>query len=252
VALFLITTIRQNFRGFCKFRTLFSDLLETLEKIALIVAGGIGSRLNAAIPKQFILLGGYPVLMHTLDVFFRYDQHMRIMLVLPEHQIAAWQKLCREHDFRIRHEIRAGGETRFHSVKKNLAEIPDHCLVAVHDGVRPLVSVMTIDRCFRSALVFGNAVPCVDIPETLRKIDEKGSKQVDRTNYRLVQTPQVFESGILKKAYLQEYQADFTDDAGVVERLGHPIHLVEGNPENIKITYPKDLMVASSLLHDLN
>lgn len=223
-----------------------------MEKIALIVAGGIGSRINAAIPKQFLLLGGYPVLMHTLDVFFRYDQHMRIILVLPEDQIPAWQKLCLDHEFRIRHDIKTGGATRFHSVKKNLAEIPDHCLVAIHDGVRPLVSLATIDRCFRSALAFGNAIPCVDIPETLRKLDENGTMQVDRTKFRLIQTPQVFESGILKKAYLQEYHSDFTDDAGVVESQGHKIHLVEGNPENIKITYPKDLKVASSLLQALD
>jgi 2-C-methyl-D-erythritol 4-phosphate cytidylyltransferase len=219
-----------------------------VEKITLIVAGGTGSRIKAGIPKQFLLLGGYPVLMHTLDAFFRYDQHMHIILALPEDQIPAWRILCQEYEFRVRHEIKAGGATRFHSVQKNLAEIPDNCLVAIHDGVRPLVSLITIDRCFREALIHGNAVPCVDIPETLRKIDEKGSLQVDRTTYRLIQTPQVFESGILKKAYLQEYRPDFTDDAGVVESLGYKIHLVEGNPENIKITYPKDLIVASSLL----
>jgi 2-C-methyl-D-erythritol 4-phosphate cytidylyltransferase len=218
----------------------------------MIVAGGTGTRINAGIPKQFLLLGGYPVLMHTLDVFFRYDQHMYIILVLPEDQLTAWQKLCRKHEFRIRHEIKTGGATRFHSVKKNLADIPDHCLVAVHDGVRPLVSLTTIDRCFRSASAFGNAVPCVDIPETLRRLDERGNMQVDRTRFRLIQTPQVFESSILKKAYLQEYQTDFTDDAGVVESAGYKIHLVEGNPENIKITYPRDLTVASSLLQALD
>jgi 2-C-methyl-D-erythritol 4-phosphate cytidylyltransferase len=223
-----------------------------LEKIALIVAGGSGSRINAGVPKQFLLLNGYPVLMHTLDVFFRYDQQMRIILVLPEKQIDTWKKLCGEYHFMIRHEIRSGGETRFHSVKKNLSELPDHCLVAVHDGVRPLVSVVTIDRCFQSALVFGNAVPCVDIPETLREIGEQGNRQVDRAKFRLIQTPQVFHAGILKKAYLQEYQQQFTDDAGVVESLGHSIHLVAGNPENIKITFPKDLAVASAFLKGQN
>jgi 2-C-methyl-D-erythritol 4-phosphate cytidylyltransferase len=219
-----------------------------MEKLSLIVAGGSGSRMNAAVPKQFLLLKGLPVLMHSLDVFYRYDQQMRIIVVLPEIQIYSWEKLCREHNFKIRHEIKPGGETRFHSVKRNLTDIPDHCLVAVHDGVRPLVSLGTIDRCFQSALKFGNAVPCLEIPETLRKIDKQGNKQVDRTIYRLIQTPQVFESSILKRAYFQDYQKHFTDDAGVVESLGYSIHLVEGNAENIKITYPKDLKMASSFL----
>jgi 2-C-methyl-D-erythritol 4-phosphate cytidylyltransferase len=219
-----------------------------VEKVILIVAGGSGNRMNSAIPKQFLLLNGVPVLMHTIDAFYKYDKQMRIMVVLPEDQIKAWKELCREQKFMIRHEISTGGKTRFHSIKKNIAAIPDHCLVAVHDGVRPLVSTATIKRCFQSALKFGNAVPCLEIPETLRKIEESGNKQVDRANYRLIQTPQVFKSSILKKAYLQEYQKYFTDDAGVVESLGITIHLVEGNVENIKITYPKDLLIAASFL----
>jgi 2-C-methyl-D-erythritol 4-phosphate cytidylyltransferase len=233
---------------FCKFRTIFGDLTDAVEKIALIVAGGFGSRMNAVVPKQFLLLNGYPVVMHTLEVFYRYNQQMRIILVLPEIQIPTWDKLCSEHNFMIRHEIKAGGETRFQSVKRNVADIPDHCLVAVHDGVRPLVSIVTIDRCFQSALKFGNAIPCIEIPETLRVLNDRGNEQVDRANFRLIQTPQVFESGILKKAYLQAYEKRFTDDAGVVESLGYAINLVEGNPENIKITYQKDLLIASSLL----
>jgi 2-C-methyl-D-erythritol 4-phosphate cytidylyltransferase len=219
-----------------------------VEKVTLIVAGGSGSRMNTAIPKQFLLLKGVPVLMYTIETFYRYDPHMPIILVLPEIQISIWKKICSERKFEIRHKIRIGGETRFHSVKMNMTEIPDNCLVAVHDGVRPLVSIETIDRCYKEALKHGNAVPCIEIPETLRKIEEQGNAQVDRANYRLVQTPQVFESGILKKAYLQEYQENFTDDAGVVESLGHKIHLVEGNPENIKITYPKDLLIAASFV----
>jgi 2-C-methyl-D-erythritol 4-phosphate cytidylyltransferase len=221
-----------------------------VEKIVLIVAGGTGNRMNAGIPKQFMLLKGSPILMHTLDVFYRYDQNMRIILVLPEVQMHTWDQLCRDYRFTVRHEIKPGGETRFHSVKRNLTEIPDHCLVAVHDGVRPLVSLITIDRCFQAALKSGNAIPCIEIPETLRKLNQQGSKQVDRSLYRLIQTPQVFESTVLKKAYSQEYRKDFTDDAGVVESLGYRINLVEGNPENIKITYPKDLKVASALIND--
>ena len=221
-----------------------------MEKIALIVAGGTGTRMRTPIPKQFLLLKGYPVLMHTLNRFHQYDEVMRIILVLPADQFQTWQNLCRDFRFEVKHEVRAGGETRFHSVQKNLADIPDHCLVAVHDGVRPLVSRVTIDRCFRSAQEFGNAVPCVEIPETLRHLDERGSRQVDRSQYRLIQTPQVFESSILKKAYMQEFHPGFTDDAGVVERLGYTIQLVEGNQENIKITLKKDLEIATSLFKD--
>lgn len=219
-----------------------------VEKIALIVAGGAGNRMKTGIPKQFLLLKGYPVLMHTLDVFYRYDPGMRIILVLPETEIPSWKRLCKDYGFLIGHEIVAGGETRFHSVKYNLDEIPDQCLVAVHDGVRPLVSVSTIDRCFEAALKFGNAIPCIEIPETMRKLNKKGNEQVDRYRYRLIQTPQVFDSTVLKKAYSQEYRKQFTDDAGVVESLGYTINLVEGNPENIKITYPHDLKVATSFL----
>ena len=219
-----------------------------MEKIALIVAGGSGNRMNSGIPKQFMLLKGSPVLLHTLDVFHRYDQGMRIILVLPEDQISVWEKICVKHQVSIRHEIKTGGETRFHSVKKNLTEVPDHCLVAIHDGVRPLVSLETISRCFQSAREFGNAVPCIEIPETLRKINKNESEQVDRNAFRLIQTPQVFLGSMLKHAYRQEYQAHFTDDAGVVESMGNRIHLVDGNPENIKITYPRDMLMALALL----
>lgn len=214
----------------------------------MIVAGGSGSRMNADVPKQYMLLKGIPILMHTINVFCSYDPQMRIVVVLPETQLRAWEDLCSEYEFRTKHDIGFGGNTRFHSVKKNLTDIPDHCLIAIHDGVRPLVAESTIIRCFDGALKYGNAVPCIEIPETLRELNDKGSVQVDRTRYRLIQTPQVFESGLLKKAYLQEYRKDFTDDAGVVESMGYQIHLVEGNKENIKITYPSDLLMASTYI----
>ena len=194
-----------------------------MEKVALIVAGGTGTRMKLPVPKQFLLLKGLPVLMHTMDIFNRYDSSIRIILVLPADQIDAWKNLCMKYQFAVRHEIGVGGETRFHSVKNNLAIIPEQCLVAIHDGVRPLVSLETIDRCFATALEHGNAVPCVEVPETMRYVDGALSKQVDRSRYRLIQTPQVFDSGILKKAYMKEYQPGFTDDAGVVESLGYAI-----------------------------
>jgi len=186
--------------------------------------------------------------MHTLRTFHRYDPGMRIILVLPGEQIEAWKGLCKIHGFALRHEIVTGGETRFHSVQKNLDSIPEQCVVAVHDGVRPLVSLDTIHRCFTVAEERGNAIPCVEIPESLRKLDEHGNKPADRTKYRLVQTPQVFTGGMLKDAYRQEYQQAFTDDAGVVESRGYGINLVNGNPENIKITLKKDLGIAEYLL----
>jgi len=222
-----------------------------LEKIALIVAGGSGKRMKSRIPKQFLLLKGLPVLMHTINIFHLYDSAMRIILVLPGDQLTAWKDLCLAYGFNIPHETVTGGETRFHSIKKNLDLIPEHCLVAVHDGVRPLVSKDTIHRCFLAAGENGNAVPCVDIPETMRTIDEQGNRPVDRTKYRLIQTPQVFSGSILKEAYQQEYQHRFTDDASVVESRGYAIQLVDGNPENIKITLKKDLGIAEFLLEGM-
>jgi 2-C-methyl-D-erythritol 4-phosphate cytidylyltransferase len=222
-----------------------------LEKIALIVAGGSGKRMKSLVPKQFLLLKGLPVLMHTINKFHRYDTSMRIILVLPSDQITAWKDLCEKNEFSVLHELMTGGNTRFHSIQKNLHSIPEQCLVAVHDGVRPLVSVDTIHRCFASAAENGNAVPCVEIPETMRILDDIGNRQADRAKYRLIQTPQVFISSILKEAYQQEYQGSFTDDATVVESWGYRIHLVEGNPENIKITLKHDLALAEFLLQNM-
>jgi 2-C-methyl-D-erythritol 4-phosphate cytidylyltransferase len=222
-----------------------------LEKIALIVAGGSGKRMKSQVPKQFMLLAGVPVLMHTMNVFYRYDKGMRIILVLPVDQFAAWKDLCEANDFKIGHEMVAGGETRFHSIQKNLDCIPEQCLVAVHDGVRPLVSRDTIHRCFTAAAENGNAVPCVQIPETMRRIEEHTNRPADRAKYRLIQTPQVFAGSILKEAYRQGYQPGFTDDAGVVESCGYNIHLVDGNPENIKITLKQDFGIAEFLLRGM-
>jgi 2-C-methyl-D-erythritol 4-phosphate cytidylyltransferase len=221
-----------------------------VDKIVLIVAGGFGTRMKSDVPKQFRIINRKPLLMHTLEIFRRYDKDIRIILVLPEDQFITWKDMCKKYEFDVKHEIAAGGRTRFHSVQRNLQQIPDDSLVAVHDGVRPLVSLKTIERCFNTAAEFGNAVPCVAIPETLRKIDAQTTVQVDRAIYRLIQTPQVFSGSILKKAYLQDYHDCFTDDAGVVENTGYTIHLVEGNKENMKITFENDLKIAAALLND--
>ncbi|HLP06148.1 MAG TPA: 2-C-methyl-D-erythritol 4-phosphate cytidylyltransferase [Paludibacter sp.] len=222
-----------------------------IAKVALIVAGGKGLRMNAQIPKQFIEIQGKPILMHTLLAFHRYDPDMKLVLVLPASQIGYWQKLCDIYHFDIIHKIVAGGETRFESVKNGLRAVSEPSLVAVHDGVRPLASSGTIARCFGKAAETGAAIPVTEPVDSLRQISAGGSHSVDRDLYRLVQTPQVFDATLLKKAYGQPYSPLFTDDASVVEALGTSIHLVDGNRENIKITTEPDLKLASIFLENI-
>lgn len=220
-----------------------------MSRTALIVAGGKGLRMGSELPKQFLPIGGKPVLMHTLEAFHRFDSNMQLILVLPREQQAFWKKLCETHDFKIRHEIADGGETRFHSVKNGLALLNDTGgVVGVHDGVRPFVSQEVIARCFREAVVRKAVIPVIGVVETVRHLTDSGSETVSRNDYKLVQTPQVFDADLLRKAYEQEFTPFFTDDASVVEAMGTPVYLVEGNRENIKITTPFDLKVASALL----
>ncbi len=220
-----------------------------MKKNVIIVAGGRGKRMQSEIPKQFLPLYGYPVLMHTLKKFYRYDNSIRIILVLPKRQIRVWKKFCRDYMFDYNHDIVQGGVTRFHSVKNGLSKIrgKDH-LVAIHDGVRPLVSLETIRKCFKKAEISGNAIPVIDIPESIRKTENGKNQPVDRSKYKLIQTPQIFHFNMLFESYKQEYKSEFTDDASVVESLGHSINLVQGNKENIKITTPADLIIAESYL----
>lgn len=214
----------------------------------VIVAGGSGSRMKSLVPKQFILLAGKPILMWTTEVFYNYNPAMKIYVVLPREQIPFWKELCQKHEFSIDHEIIVGGETRFHSVRKGLSAIPDDGVVAIHDGVRPLVSRETIARCFEKGSCFGNAIPCIPVYESVRNVHGDSSTIVDRENLRLIQTPQVFSCILIKEAYKQKADPDFTDDASVLERMGYTIHLVEGNRENIKITNPFDLSYAEYFL----
>ena len=215
----------------------------------MIVAGGKGLRMGSELPKQFLPIGGKPVLMHTLEAFHRFDKRMQLILVLPREQQGFWRELCEMHRFNIRHEIADGGETRFHSVKNGLALINGiGGMVGVHDGVRPFVSQEVIARCFREAAVRKAVIPVIDLVETVRHLTGSGSETVNRNDYKLVQTPQVFDVDLLRRAYEQEFTPFFTDDASVVEAMGVPVHLVEGNRENIKITTPFDLKVASALL----
>lgn len=217
-------------------------------RTVLIVAGGKGLRMGGNLPKQFLPVGGKPVLMHTLEAFHRYDAEMRLILILPESQQEYWKQLCHEFRFGVHHTLANGGETRFHSVKNGLALVTEPGVVGVHDGVRPFVSQEVIARCFDTAAVKQAVIPVIDVFETIRHISGSGSRTVIRGDYKLVQTPQVFDAGLLKRAYSQEYTPFFTDDASVVEALGEEVYLVEGNRENIKITTPFDLKVATALL----
>jgi 2-C-methyl-D-erythritol 4-phosphate cytidylyltransferase len=213
----------------------------------IIVAGGKGLRMGSDIPKQFLPVGGLPVLMRTLKRFHEYATDLQIILVLPEAQQDYWRQLCREYSFDVDYLLANGGETRFHSVQNGLAMIPDDAqgVVGVHDGVRPFPSVDVIRRCYETARQVGAVIPVIPVVETLRHVSE-GPKP--RADYRLVQTPQVFDIQLLKAANQQPYSNDFTDDASVVEAYGHDITLVEGNRENIKITTPYDLRVAEILI----
>ncbi|MEG1564624.1 MAG: 2-C-methyl-D-erythritol 4-phosphate cytidylyltransferase [Bacteroides sp.] len=217
-------------------------------RFALIVAGGKGLRMGSELPKQFLLLGGKPVLMYTLEAFRRYDAAMQLILVLPREQQDYWHQLCKEHHFTLEHTLAEGGETRFHSVKNGLKWVKEPGIVGVHDGVRPFVEQEVIARCYELAEASGAVIPVIDVVETVRHLTSKGSKTVNRQEYKLVQTPQVFDADLLKRAYTQEYTPFFTDDASVVEALGVPVVLTEGNRENIKITTPFDLKVGSALI----
>ena len=218
-----------------------------MKKYIIIVAGGKGLRMGGDIPKQFLLVCGKPVLMRTLEAFHAYDASMRLILVLPVSQQAYWKQLCEEYQFELVHEIANGGDTRFHSVKNGLALVEEDGLVGVHDGVRPFVSQEVISRCYEEAASLKAVIPVIGVVETVRHLTEEGSETVPRDQYKLVQTPQVFDVTLLRRAYQQEYTDLFTDDASVVEALGENVYLVEGNRENIKLTTPFDLKLAELL-----
>ena len=226
----------------------FIHVFKMIPKVVIIVAGGKGERMKAVVPKQFLEIKGRPILMHTLEVFHNFDPEIQIVLVLPADQIDVWKSLCKKHAFTLTHTIECGGSTRFHSVKNGLTAVSIPSLVAVHDGVRPLVSVETISACFDAASEYGTAVPVIDAIDSIRKITENGSVSVNRSEYKFVQTPQVFDGKLLIKAYRQEFSENFTDDASVVEAMGAKMHLVTGNRENIKITTEMDLILANQLM----
>ncbi len=218
------------------------------KKYAIIVAGGSGNRMNSMVPKQFMEINGKPLLMHTFEAFLQYDTRCEFILVLPGPEVDNWKKLCETFSFRVNHKVVAGGSTRFHSVKNGLAQIEEEGIVFIHDGVRPLVSQQTLKNCYQTALNKGNALPVFAPPESIREVKGEKSRAVSRERYFLVQTPQTFRVSLIKDAYKKRYAKKFTDDASVLESLGFKINMVEGNRENIKITWPADLKIAAALL----
>ena len=216
----------------------------------IIVAGGKGLRMGSDIPKQFLPIGGKPVLMRTLERFRAYSADLQIILVLPEAQQDYWRQLCEEYHFDVEYQLANGGQTRFHSVQNGLALVPDDAegVVGVHDGVRPFPSIEVIKNCYETARTANAVIPVIPVVETVRHLEKEGSVTVPRDEYKLVQTPQTFDIQLLKAANRQPYNDGFTDDASVVESYGHKITLVEGNRENIKITTPYDLKIAEVLI----
>lgn len=221
-----------------------------MKTYAIIVAGGSGLRMGAALPKQFLELDGKPILQHTLEriASFHTNTDLEIILALPESHIQFWNSLCQKHNCTVPHQITLGGETRFHSVQNALKQVTEKSLVAIHDGVRPLVSEQTWNNCLAAAQEKAAVVPVMEMTESVRQITPEGSQSVNRAQYRLVQTPQTFQSTLILKAYQQAFQNHFTDDASVIEFLGESVFLTEGNVENIKITRHSDLGIASILL----
>jgi 2-C-methyl-D-erythritol 4-phosphate cytidylyltransferase len=215
---------------------------------ALIVAGGQGTRIGGAVPKQFLLLKGVPILVHTVNAFLKYSPQIRIVLVLPAGQLEFWSQLASQYSLPENIQVQSGGETRFQSVKRGLENVGEDGLVAIHDGVRPLVSEDIIAASFRLAAVHGSAVASVRLKESVRMTDQHGTRALDRSQFRLIQTPQTFRTSLIRQAYELHEEPSLTDDASVAERAGHKISLFEGSYRNIKITSPEDLLIAEALL----
>ncbi len=213
-------------------------------RYAVIVAGGSGTRMGADVPKQFLLLAGRPVLMHTLERFVSCE----CILVLPDSQIEYWRGLCKAYHFTQPHAVVCGGATRSESVMNGLSRVPNDALVAIHDGVRPLVAHTVVEESFKAAAEYGSAVPVIDCVDSLRRGTREQNEAVNRAEYLLVQTPQTFQASLIKSAYVSAPDVIQTDDATVLEKAGTPIHLIKGNKGNIKITLPIDLKIAEALL----
>jgi 2-C-methyl-D-erythritol 4-phosphate cytidylyltransferase len=219
-----------------------------MKKIAVIVAGGSGARMNSSTPKQFLLLNDKPVLYYAIQTFLQAYIDLQIILVLPEENIAVGQEIIDAFFDYNRIKITAGGRTRFHSVQNGLKLIDEECIVFVHDGVRCLLSKSLIHRCFDAAIEFGSAIPVINCTDSLRLINEENNEALDRSKIKLVQTPQTFHSKILLPAFNIDFKEKFTDEATVVEAFGLKVHLIEGEETNIKITKPIDLIIAEQII----
>lgn len=219
-----------------------------MKKIAIIVAGGSGSRMGTTVPKQFLLLKNKPVLLHTLERFLAAYEDLQLVLVLPQEHLEKGAELAAASSDPQRVKVVSGGGTRFHSVAEGLKQVKEESIVFVHDGVRCLVDISIIHRCYETALLKGNAIPAIEAVDSLRIVQVENNEALDRTKVRLIQTPQTFKSAVLLAAFAQEYDPLFTDEASVVERLGVKIHLVEGSSTNLKITRPLDLIIAEKIL----
>jgi 2-C-methyl-D-erythritol 4-phosphate cytidylyltransferase len=247
---------------------------EPMKKYAIIVAGGSGVRMGTTVPKQFLLLDGRPVLLHTLETFLGADPELEIVLVVAETHLETARELIKGLAGVGRIRLASGGDTRFHSVRNGLEKIKEgigggspigggasgkeepggiaeQAIIFVHDAVRCLVSKKLIQRCYEQAVELGSAIPVIDCADSVRLAEDVGSKSIDRSRIKLVQTPQTFRSDILLQAYMQDHQEAFTDEATVIEVAGHPVYLIEGERTNIKITTPEDLVMAGYWLKEV-
>jgi 2-C-methyl-D-erythritol 4-phosphate cytidylyltransferase len=220
-----------------------------MDKHILIVAGGKGIRMKSEVPKQFVELNGKPLLMHTIDAFSLNHQIDQINLVIPNGYMGFWKELCEKHHFHASLNIIEGGPQRYHSVKRGLSMIPNNALVAIHDAVRPFITKELLSTGFKIAIKKGNAIPAIVIKESIREVSGSLSKAIDRNVFKIVQTPQFFHTSLIKKAYLQPFNEQFTDDATILEASGQQIYLFDGTPSNIKITTPDDLKLAELLIN---
>jgi 2-C-methyl-D-erythritol 4-phosphate cytidylyltransferase len=224
-----------------------------LKRYAVIVAGGKGLRMGSEIPKQFLILNGLPVIMHTIQKFAAFE-NLQIVLVLPQSQFDYWKELVKTYKFTVQIQLVEGGETRFHSVKNGLDAITDiDSLVAIHDGVRPMIQHEFIESAFIQATKNGNAILAIKPKDSIRKKELLENHAVNRNNYYLIQTPQAFKTSIIKEAYSKADDDNFTDDASVLEGvLKQKIYMIQGDENNIKITSPVDLKIASVLIEASN
>jgi 2-C-methyl-D-erythritol 4-phosphate cytidylyltransferase len=222
-----------------------------MSNTVIVVAGGVGQRMGSLLPKQFLLLGGKPVIIRSLLPFVEFDPEIEIIIVLPKEHVSVWKSIANDYGFHVEHKIVHGGDSRFQSVYNGLQVVENDGFIAVHDSVRPFVNRDFVEKCFLEAKQHGTVIPCVQVAESVRQITAEGSVPLQRDKIRLVQTPQVFKTSLLMNAYHNSTRGDYSDDASVVEAMGEKVHLVEGIRENIKITIPSDLAFAEWKIKNL-